>query len=113
MPGTLNDMEVCAHLSNACRLETPVRQLVIHGTADRVVPFSQSEQFAANQPGAELMEIERGEHVSLFTHVHAIRSRISALLEELGSRSGSEAEGVHDAPGNQRLPEEIQSPYGQ
>lgn len=54
--------------------------LIVHGTSDAVVPFEQAESLAGRVPGAELMRIEGGEHVSIFTHREVIRERVSRLL---------------------------------
>ena len=83
MPGTLNDMEVCARLPAICPTQVCVPVLAIHGTADRVVPFSQAEQFAAARPDTELMAIGGGEHVCLFTHMHQIRERVDVFIRGL------------------------------
>jgi pimeloyl-ACP methyl ester carboxylesterase len=57
-----------------------VPTLAIHGTADRVVAFDHAHGVATRVPAAELMTIEGGEHVCLFTHRAAIRARVRAFL---------------------------------
>lgn len=57
-----------------------VPTLVVHGTSDAVVPFEQAESLACRVPGAELMGIEGGEHVSIFTHREVVRERVSRFL---------------------------------
>lgn len=84
LPGTENDV---AHLSAlpdqpAGGIRAPV--LIIHGTGDRVVPFHNATRLAAVQPSADLMAIEQGEHVALFTHLDAIRARVGAFLARAG-----------------------------
>ena len=57
-----------------------VPTLAIHGTADRIVGFDHAQGVVAGVPGAELMAIEGGEHVCLFTHRRAIQTRVRAFL---------------------------------
>jgi pimeloyl-ACP methyl ester carboxylesterase len=54
--------------------------LVVHGTGDRVVPFEHGLRVARIAPRAELMTINGGEHVALFTHVDLIRARIASFI---------------------------------
>jgi fermentation-respiration switch protein FrsA (DUF1100 family) len=61
------------------RISAPA--LVVHGTADKAVPFAQAESLAARIPGAELLSNEDGEHVGIFTHLHEIRLRVRAFFE--------------------------------
>jgi len=65
--------------------------LIVHGTADRAVPFAaHGRQLAARIPGAELLAIEGGEHVAIFTARQACRARVSRLLLAPGcARSGA------------------------
>lgn len=60
------------------RISAPA--LVVHGTADKAVPFAQAKSLAARIPGAELLSIEDGEHVSIFTHLHEIRLKVRAFF---------------------------------
>jgi pimeloyl-ACP methyl ester carboxylesterase len=75
LDGTINDMRQFEALTSLPleRLVVPV--LVVHGTGDRVVPFAHGEQIAKAASRAELMAIEGGEHVAVFTHLDAIRAR--------------------------------------
>ena len=80
MPGTLNDIRQ-SRLPFAYPLERiAVPLLVVHGTADSAAPFAQGKALAAAVPGAQLLAIEGGEHVSIFTHRREIRARICAFL---------------------------------
>ena len=54
--------------------------LVIHGAADKAVPFSHAERLAAALPHGELLVIPNGTHVSLFTHLGPIQARVRAFL---------------------------------
>jgi pimeloyl-ACP methyl ester carboxylesterase len=81
--GTINDMEQFGRMTTLPydRIAAPV--LVVHGTGDRIVPFEHGERVAHAAPNAELMAIEGGEHVSLFTHLHAIRARVATFTATL------------------------------
>jgi pimeloyl-ACP methyl ester carboxylesterase len=55
--------------------------LVVHGTHDRVVPFDRHGAVLARRiPRAELLAVEGGEHVALFTHRALVRDRVRAFL---------------------------------
>ncbi len=81
--GTDNDIrQTRAELTYPLQqIEAPT--LVVHGTADSIVPFVQAQQLAARVPGAELLAIEGGEHVTIFTHLAEVRSRVTAFLDSL------------------------------
>jgi pimeloyl-ACP methyl ester carboxylesterase len=80
LPGTDNDIAVTR--TTAYPLEQiAVPVLVVHGTADRMVPFTQHAQpLVARIPGAELLAIDGGEHVSIFTHRDEVRARVTRFL---------------------------------
>lgn len=80
LPGTGNDMAQfrMATPSPAAAITAPV--LVVHGTADRVVPFRHAQAVAEQVPQAELLAIEGGEHVCLFTHRDVVRARVLSFL---------------------------------
>lgn len=82
LPGTLSDTAYFAQMQaiDVSALATPL--LVIHGTGDAVVPFSHAARVAHDAPHGELLAIEAGEHVSLFTHLEEVRERVS----EFGAR---------------------------
>lgn len=54
--------------------------LVVHGTADPLVPAEDARRFAAALPAAELLEIAGGGHMVLFTHRTGIREGVAAFL---------------------------------
>ncbi|MGP8175648.1 MAG: alpha/beta fold hydrolase [Terracidiphilus sp.] len=60
-----------------------VPTLVVHGTRDSMVPFSQAITLATRVPGAELLAIEGGEHVSIFTHRNQVKAKIDFFLASL------------------------------
>jgi pimeloyl-ACP methyl ester carboxylesterase len=61
-----------------------VPQLLVHGTADDIVPISQSRDHAARDPLAELVELEGADHFDVIDVRHrgweAIVQRLSSLL---------------------------------
>ncbi|BDG03148.1 alpha/beta fold hydrolase [Anaeromyxobacter oryzae] len=80
LAGTENDVAVTrGELSFPLeRLAVPL--LVVHGTDDAAAPFAQGEELAARVPGAELLAIPGGEHVSIFTHRDLVRARVARFL---------------------------------
>jgi pimeloyl-ACP methyl ester carboxylesterase len=61
--------------------EVRVPTLVVHGTEDPVVPFAQHGAVLARRiPGAELLAVEGGEHVAIFTHRRLVQPRVDAFL---------------------------------
>jgi pimeloyl-ACP methyl ester carboxylesterase len=63
------------------RLTTPT--LVVHGTADDTIPFAEAEAAAARIPGARLVKIEGGTHVTTPVMADAARE----INEFLGAAS--------------------------
>jgi pimeloyl-ACP methyl ester carboxylesterase len=80
LPGTENDIATTRRELAFPLERVRVPALAIHGTADRVAPFAMSRALAERVPGAELLAIEGGEHVALFTHLDVIRARVRAFL---------------------------------
>jgi fermentation-respiration switch protein FrsA (DUF1100 family) len=55
----------------------------VHGTADTMVPYDpHAKALASRIPGAEVLTIEGGEHVSIFTHRKEVKSRVAQFLHE-------------------------------
>lgn len=81
LQGTQNDVAVTrGDLSFSLeRVAAPL--LVVHGTADSAAPFEQARELASRVPGAELLAIEGGEHVSIFTHRDLVRERVARFLQ--------------------------------
>lgn len=80
LAGFLNDMEqfqqgVCTRLGE---IRTPT--LVIHGTADRVVPFTQGVRSAELIPNAEFLTVSGGTHLGFISHHELIYPRLVAFL---------------------------------
>jgi pimeloyl-ACP methyl ester carboxylesterase len=96
LPGTENDVAVTrgALALDLERIAVPV--LVVHGTGDRVAPFAQGQAMASRIPAAELLALEGGDHVAIFTHREQARARVAEFLRAhapaaagAGTRSGS------------------------
>lgn len=80
MPGLLNDTANCAAIDALPIGVVKAPVLVIHGKADRVVPFAHAERVSQILPEAHLLEIPEGEHVALFTHLGDVRAATGRLL---------------------------------
>jgi pimeloyl-ACP methyl ester carboxylesterase len=66
-----------------------VPTLIVHGTKDPFVPFEEhGKRLATEIPGAKLLAVEGGEHVTIFTHRKEVQSRVSAFLQEIGLNEG-------------------------
>ncbi len=81
MPGTENDVALTrSELSFALeQIKPPL--LIVHGTKDSAAPFEQARILARRVPGAELLTIEGGEHVSIFTHRDEVQARVKRFLQ--------------------------------
>ena len=80
LPGTRNDIFVTRTATTYPLAQIAVPVLAVHGTADRIVPFSHANAIAAQVPGAELLAIEGGEHVCIFTHRQEVMTRVNRFL---------------------------------
>lgn len=79
--GTENDIAVTRSALDWPLEQLAVPALVIHGTADRVVPFARHGlPLATRIPGAELVRAEGGDHVSIFTHHGQCKARTVQFL---------------------------------
>jgi len=80
MPGTENDVAV-TRSELAFPLETiSAPLLVVHGTDDDLAPFTQAQEIARRVPGAELVALEGGRHVAIFTHRDRARAGVTRFL---------------------------------
>jgi pimeloyl-ACP methyl ester carboxylesterase len=59
-----------------------VPTLAVHGSADGTVPFSHSKFLADNVPGARLLTIEGGGHLSIVTHKEVALTGVYRFLQE-------------------------------
>jgi pimeloyl-ACP methyl ester carboxylesterase len=82
MPGTLNDTLRYRDLPPFRFERLTVPLLILHGTADRVVPFAHAEA-AATAPHARLVPLAGGDHVALFTHLDEVRAAVTSFLSGL------------------------------
>jgi pimeloyl-ACP methyl ester carboxylesterase len=79
LAGTDNDIAVTR--TSAYELERILAPcLIVHGTIDSVVSFEHAKSAAKRIAHAELVAIENGEHVALFTHRDEVRARVTAFL---------------------------------
>lgn len=82
MPGTLNDTIRYQSLPVFPFADLRVPLLVVHGTADRVVPLAHAGA-AATAPGATLVALAGGDHVALFTHLDEVRGAVATFVAGL------------------------------
>jgi pimeloyl-ACP methyl ester carboxylesterase len=75
LPGTLNDVERFATLAPLPFAQVTAPVLAVHGTRDPVVDFEHGER-VGGETHAELLRIEDGGHVALFTHLDLVRERV-------------------------------------
>lgn len=80
MPGTENDIRQSRLPFDYPLEQVRVPALLVHGTADQAVPFARAVSLESRAPNAEMLTIEGGEHVSLFTHLHEIRMLVGQFL---------------------------------
>jgi pimeloyl-ACP methyl ester carboxylesterase len=85
LPGTVHDTTLFTELDRIPFERISAPALVIHGTGDRVVPFSHAQTAENGMPHAELFAIAGGEHVALFTHLDEVREKVAGFLAGLRS----------------------------
>lgn len=80
--GTENDINITRTASYALEeLRVPV--LVVHGTDDQLANYeTNAPQYVRRVPHAELLTVEGGEHVTIFTHRNLVRARVTAFMQE-------------------------------
>lgn len=83
--GYQNDMRQFAALKPSPLLGITLPTLIVHGTADVEVPFRQAQELAEAIPGAQLMVIEGGGHLSTLANKKAV-SAIKSFLQKLHAR---------------------------
>jgi pimeloyl-ACP methyl ester carboxylesterase len=69
------------------RISVPT--LAVHGTADATVPYTHSQYLVDNVPGARLLKIEGGSHLSIVTHKETALTGVYRFLHEHAPRSNS------------------------
>jgi pimeloyl-ACP methyl ester carboxylesterase len=81
LAGTENDIAVTRSTEYPLeRIVSPT--LIVHGTADRMVSFEHARALARRIRGAELLAIDGGEHVAIFTHRAEVAARVGAFLRQ-------------------------------
>jgi pimeloyl-ACP methyl ester carboxylesterase len=70
--GLLNDERHLTSMPTYPLQEIKVPTLVLHGTADEIVPFSHAEHLAEKVPRAQLMRVKGGKHIFFATHREAV-----------------------------------------
>ena len=78
----LNDAEQVDGLDEIPLSQITAPTLVIHGTADTVVPFEHGVHSAEEIPGAALLPIAGGTHYCILTHLEKTRPAILEFLEQ-------------------------------
>ncbi len=77
--GTENDIKISRTETYPLeQLNVPV--LVVHGTNDQLAPFENAKIYEARVPNAELLTVEGGEHVTIFTHRNIVRSKVIEFM---------------------------------
>ena len=83
--GLLNDMTQLQDQNGYPLEEISVPVLVIHGTADIVVPYSQGQTSAERIPGAEFLSIEGGTHLCFISHQDIVKNKLVEFLHQHAS----------------------------
>jgi pimeloyl-ACP methyl ester carboxylesterase len=81
-PGMLNDAEQVDGLGEIPLQQISAPTLVIHGTADTVVPFEHGVRSAEEILGAALLPIAGGTHYCILTHLEKTRPAILDFLKQ-------------------------------
>ena len=78
--GTENDIRVTRSLDLPLeRMDVPV--LVVHGTADPHLPFEEhAGAFRDRVPKVEVLALDGGSHVAIFTHRRIVRPRVADFM---------------------------------
>jgi pimeloyl-ACP methyl ester carboxylesterase len=81
LAGTENDIEITRTATYPLEnLEVPV--LVVHGTEDRLVNFEvHAKMYETHVPNVELLAVEGGEHVAIFTHRNMVRAKVNEFMQ--------------------------------
>ena len=79
--GTMNDIEITRTQTYPLEdLHRPV--LVIHGTDDPLLDFeAQTNAYKTRLPNVEIIPVEKGEHVAIFTHRDEILPRVAEFMQ--------------------------------
>ena len=80
--GMINDAHQIQRLGEVPLESIRVPTLVIHGTADSVVPYAQGVQSAKRIPNAKFLPVLEGTHYCVLTHLEMLRPAILDFLAE-------------------------------
>jgi pimeloyl-ACP methyl ester carboxylesterase len=80
MIGTEHDLRLMGAMDGLPLEGIRVPVLALHGTADQIVSFAHAVAVATRVRGAQVVAIEGGEHVCLFTHREAVRAQVRDFL---------------------------------
>ena len=81
--GVRNDLQQLRTLNELPLEQIVVPTLIVHGTADKVIPISESEAMAARIPGATFIAVEGAGHlVELGPKAAEVQSKILEFLRE-------------------------------
>jgi pimeloyl-ACP methyl ester carboxylesterase len=80
LAGTENDIQITRTTTYPLEdLTVPI--LVVHGTQDPLVPFDvHAKAYEKRVPDAELLAVEGGEHVAIFTHREMVRAKVIEFM---------------------------------
>ncbi|MCP4603375.1 MAG: alpha/beta hydrolase [Proteobacteria bacterium] len=79
--GTENDIEI-THTATYPLENLNIPVLVVHGTEDQLVQFDvHANLYKARVPNAELLAVDGGEHVAIFTHRNMIRDKVGEFMQ--------------------------------
>ncbi|MBN2046160.1 MAG: alpha/beta hydrolase [Anaerolineales bacterium] len=80
--GMMNDAHQIVSLDEIPLEAIRVPTLVIHGTADEVVPFDQGVRSAARIPDAQFLPVLEGTHYCVLTHLEMLRPAIIDFISK-------------------------------
>jgi pimeloyl-ACP methyl ester carboxylesterase len=80
MDGTENDIKISQTATYPLEdLKVPV--LIVHGTEDKLVPYKiHAKIYMSRVPNAELLAVEGGEHVTIFTHRKLVKTKVVEFM---------------------------------
>ena len=86
LPGTINDTEMLPRLNAFPFADLRLPILILHGTADDIVPISHGRAVAAQSTRAKALWLSGAGHLALFSHMDEIRIAVGDFLAGLNPR---------------------------